>query len=108
MRSAMTQAPPRPLHRLTPLRDDPLVAWLNGPQRLRVAMTRWARWGLFSLLWLFIWISCLILLPGLIVPTIAACSAGAALAWPWRRMTLRAQAERATDLIRSSAPAEAR
>ena len=104
----MTQASPRPLHRLTPLLDDPLVAWLTPPQRLRVAMTGWVRWGAFGVLWLFIWYACLVLLPGLIIPTVIALSIGAALALPWRRMILRTQAERATELIRTSAPAEAR
>ena len=31
----MTQEARRPLHRLTPLRDDPAAAWLTPPQRLR-------------------------------------------------------------------------
>src|SRR5436853_2749887 len=106
MGSAMTQDARRPLHRLTPLVDDPVSGWLSRPQTLRVAMTGWFRWGLFALLWLFIWISCLILLPGMIMPTIIAFSAGAALVWPWRRMTLRARSATAATLIRSSAPAE--
>src|SRR5204862_129419 len=74
----MTQAPGRPLHRVTPLRDDPLVAWLTGPQRLRVAMTGWVRWGLFGLLWLCVGFACLSLLPGCAIPPVPAGSAGAA------------------------------
>jgi hypothetical protein len=55
----MTQEPRRPLHRLTPLRDDPAAGWLSPPQALRVAMTGWVRWAAYAVLWLFIWMSCL-------------------------------------------------
>ena len=99
----MTQAG-RPLHRLTPLRDDPVRAWLSPPQALRVAMTGWIRWAAFGVFWVVLWLSCLILLPGLILPTIVAFTAGGALVWPTRRMILRARAHTAATMIRDGAP----
>jgi hypothetical protein len=70
-------------------------------------MTGWVRWGAFAFLWLFTWISLLIIVPGLMMPTVIAVSAGAALLWPWRRMILRARSAKAAELIRASVPAEA-
>ena len=43
----MTQDARRPLHRLTPLHDDPAAAWLSPPQRTRVADDRRFIWLLF-------------------------------------------------------------
>jgi len=104
--NAMTHAG-RPLHRLTPLTDDPVRAWLSPAQVLRVAITGWIRWAAFGVFWLFLWFACLWLLPGLIIPTVAALMAGGALVWPTRRMILRARAQTAADMIGGSAPAGA-
>src|SRR6185312_11527910 len=36
-----------PLHRMTPLRDDPAVAWLSPEERSRVAILVFSLWALF-------------------------------------------------------------
>jgi hypothetical protein len=40
---------PGPLHRLTPLSDDPAAGWLSGAARFAVTMRGWALWGAFYL-----------------------------------------------------------
>src|SRR6478736_5720553 len=37
----------RPLHRLTPLRDDPAFAWLTPGERLRIDALGWFLWVAF-------------------------------------------------------------
>ena len=37
----------RPLHRLTPLRDDPAFAWLTAGERLRIDALGWFLWVAF-------------------------------------------------------------
>ncbi len=37
----------RPLHRLTPLRDDPALAWLIAGERLRIDALGWFLWVAF-------------------------------------------------------------
>ena len=37
----------RPLHRLTPLRDDPALAWLSGGEKLRINALGWFLWAAF-------------------------------------------------------------
>jgi hypothetical protein len=44
-----------PLHRLTPLRDDPAVAWLSKGEKLRVGARGWAVWIAFFFSMLVLW-----------------------------------------------------
>jgi hypothetical protein len=37
----------RPLHRLTPLRDDPARAWLSNGERMRIDLFGWCLWAAF-------------------------------------------------------------
>ena len=37
----------RPLHRMTPLRDDPAMAWLSSGERLRIDALGWFLWAAF-------------------------------------------------------------
>jgi len=37
----------RPLHRMTPLRDDPALAWLSTGERLRIDALGWFLWAAF-------------------------------------------------------------
>jgi hypothetical protein len=37
----------RPLHRLTPLRDDPALGWLSAGERLRIDALGWFLWAAF-------------------------------------------------------------
>ena len=46
----MTREARRPLHRLTPLRDDPVSTWLTPPQSVRIAVAGWFSWAAFGLL----------------------------------------------------------
>ena len=104
---------PRPLHRLTPLRDDPLGAWLSPSQRLRVTMTGWGGWMLFGLLQTLAWGLLVILLAHVLsivdgrLPTVMVATAALALAWPMRRVVMRMRNRKMTQLVRLSAPAEA-
>ncbi len=40
----------RPLHRMTPLRDDPALAWLSAAEKLRINALGWALWAVFIVL----------------------------------------------------------
>jgi len=37
----------RPLHRMTPLRDDPALAWLSSGEKLRIDALGWFLWAAF-------------------------------------------------------------
>ena len=37
----------RPLHRMTPLRDDPAMAWLSSGEKLRIDTLGWFLWVAF-------------------------------------------------------------
>jgi hypothetical protein len=103
---------PRPLHRLTPLRDDPAAVWLSRAQRLVVRMLGWRKWATWGLgIWLFRLMTTLLLLyliyyPGYL-PWILTCAVAAATFNPMRRAVLRSQNARISELIRTSPPPEA-
>jgi hypothetical protein len=109
----MTMELPRPLHRLTPLRDDPLHAWLSPSQRLRVTVTGWGGWMLFGLLQSLAWWLLVVLLAHVLsivdgrLPTVTVAMATLALAWPMRRVVMRMRNRKMAELVRQSAPAEA-
>ena len=56
----MTQEARRPLHRLTPLRDDPAAVWLTPPQRLRITIAGWMSWSSFTLLWFICFVTIMV------------------------------------------------
>ena len=82
----MTQEARRPLHRLTPLRDDPAAVWLTPPQRLRVTIAGWMSWSSFGLLWFVCWVTVLLVFRmGIMMTSVYGMMAGLALVWPVRR-----------------------
>jgi hypothetical protein len=102
----MTQEARRPLHRLTPLRDDPAMVWLTAPQRLRVAVTGWVVWSVFAFLVVMTWFTMVFVLHFGLMSSFLYCSMGvAALAWPLRRVVLRRRNARMAELVRDSTPA---
>lgn len=104
---------PRPLHRLTPLRDDPLRAWLSPAQRLRVTMTGWGGWALFGFMQSLVWWLLVALFAHVLsivdgrLPTVFVAMGALALAWPMRRVVMRMRSRKMAELVRQSAPAEA-
>jgi hypothetical protein len=100
----------RPLHRLTPLRDDPAVAWLSPAEKLRIDAVGWLLWaafvvGMFVLrrltrIAIFIFVTPIFSgrLATLVVGGLAA-----ALAAPVRRSILRIKTERLEKLLRRQA-----
>jgi hypothetical protein len=109
----MTKDLPRPLHRLTPLRDDPLRAWLSPAQRFRVTMTGWGGWALFGMVQSLVWWLLVILFAHVLLvvdgrlPTVIVAMGALALAWPMRRVVMRMRSRKMAELVRQSAPAEA-
>lgn len=102
----MTQEARRPLHRLTPLRDDPAMVWLSAPQRLRVSVTGWVVWSVFGFLVFVCWSTMVFVLRfGLTSSFLYCCMGVAALAWPLRRIVLRRRNARMAELVRDSTPA---
>ena len=103
----------RPLHRLTPLRDDPAVAWLTQPQRFRITLTGWFGWlGFATFIWLIWWTLALLMLGvfGVIdfrLGSIITGFAGLAMVWPARRIIMRRQNRKLAALVRDSTPAAA-
>lgn len=111
--TGMTMELPRPLHRLTPLTDDPLRSWLSPAQRLRVTMTGWGGWGLFGMVQSLVWWLLVILFAQVLfvidgrLPTVLVVMGALALAWPMRRVVMRMRSRKMAELVRQSAPAEA-
>ena len=109
----MTMELPRPLHRLTPLRDDPLRRWLSPAQRLRVTMTGWGGWAMFGILQSLAWWALVALFANVFyvidgrLPTVLVAMAALALAWPMRRVVMRMRSRKMAELVRKSAPAVA-
>jgi hypothetical protein len=101
----MTQEARRPLHRLTPLRDDPAMVWLSPPQRLRVAMTGWVAWSVVAFLTVMCWSMMVFVLRFGLMSSVFYCMMGvAALTWPLRRIVLRRRNARMAELVRDSTP----
>ena len=106
----MTQEPRRPLHRLTPLRDDPAATWLTRRQRLRVAMTGVFGWIGFSIFLNMMWWAQVLLMYGVLrmvdhrLPSVLTIMAGIALVWPARRMIMRRRSAKMAELVRDGSP----
>lgn len=103
-----SQSPKGPLHRLTPLRDDPAAAWLTTEERSRVAILVFFLWALF---WLAIPPTFLGFLAGLSilhVPSLRFAllfTIGLAMAMfqPVRRAILRTRSQRIEQILRRDA-----
>jgi hypothetical protein len=109
----MMQNSGRPLHRLTPLRDDPAVAWLSKPQRFRVTLTGWFGWLGFAMFLTILWWALVLLMVGVLrvvdfrVATVTTLLSGFALVWPARRTVMRRENAKLSQLVRDTAPAAA-
>jgi hypothetical protein len=102
----MTQEARRPLHRLTPLRDDPAAVWLTPPQRLRIALAGWLSWSSFGLLWFMCWVTVLVVFRmGMMMTSVYGMMAGLALVWPVRRIIMRRLSAKMAGIVRASTPA---
>ena len=106
----MTQEPRRPLHRLTPLRDDPAATWLTRRQRLRVAMTGVFGWIGFAIFLHLIWWAQVLLMWGVFpivdhrLPSVLTVMAAIALVWPARRTIMRRRSAKMAELVRDGSP----
>jgi hypothetical protein len=101
----MTQEARRPLHRLTPLRDDPAGVWLTPPQRLRMTIAGWMSWGSFGVLWFICWVTVLLVFRmGIMMTSVYGAMAGLALVWPIRRMIMRRLSAKMADMVRDTTP----
>jgi hypothetical protein len=104
----MTQTPRRPLHRLTPLRDDPAAAWLTPSQRWRLTMTEWFVWSLLGLFSFVCWASALLVFRlGLVLTSVYCVMGLLAVIWPVRRMVWRRSSVTMAQLVRESTPTAA-
>src|SRR5262245_9033462 len=104
----MTQTPGRPLHRLTPLRDDPAAAWLTPAQRWRVSMTAFIAWTAFWVLGAFGWLAMLLAVRmGFLLTSLYWWMGVIAVIWPVRRIVMRRSNATMVELVRSSTPAAA-
>jgi hypothetical protein len=91
---------PGPLHRLTPLRDDPAAGWLTRAGRLGATLTTWWAWAAYGLFVVIVYLSTeyvietILHTTGRSLPKIAAVAAGGALLVPVKRgiIALRARA----------------
>ncbi len=100
----------RPLHRLTPLRDDPAVAWLSGAEKLRIDLLGWLLWATFvvaifvlrQLTRIAIFLFITPIFSGR-VATVVVGGLAAASAAPVRRSILRIKNERMEKLLRRQA-----
>jgi hypothetical protein len=106
----MTQDARRPLHRLTPLHDDPAAAWLTADQRVSVAMTGVFYWFLFVIFLAVVFLVQAALLARTIVffnlrlPFVGMLMVAVAAFWPMRRLVLRRKAAKVAALVRESTP----
>jgi hypothetical protein len=101
----MTQEARRPLHRLTPLRDDPAAVWLTPPQRLRLTIAGWLSWGSFGVVWFICWVTVLLVFRmGIMMTSVYGMMAAVALVWPVRRMVMRRLSAKMAAMVRATTP----
>jgi hypothetical protein len=104
---------PGPLHRLTPLRDDPAAAWLSPLGRLGAFVTTCWAWAGFGLLMLALWICVEYIIETVLhtrgrrLPTIAMLAAGGALLVPMRRWAATIESKAITARAKAAASAAA-
>lgn len=99
-----------PLHRVTPLRDDPAAAWLDRGEKLRIDMLGWFVWAAFFLSMFVLWFTGRVLLFLYVTPiytgrtsAVIVVALGAALFPAVRRSVLRMKSGRTADLLRRGA-----
>ena len=104
---------PRPLHRLTPLRDDPAAVWMSRGQRLKIAMLGWRKWttyavGMTMLRILIgqVLVRAIVFVPSYVPWVIMVAIVGATVK-AMRRAVLRSQSTRMSDLLQTSPPLDA-
>jgi hypothetical protein len=100
--------PVRPLHRMTPIRDEPAVAWLSPGEKTRVETMVFLYWVAFWIAafvtWLFLWRSlAFFFLYGLRFSIAIIVAIGVATFRAVRRTILRARSERIEQLLRHNA-----
>lgn len=114
MRAFSASAPerPRPLHRLTPLGDDPIAGWLGTSTTGSIVMVGFVLWAAYA----FTWASLIVFLPfalgvfGLLIRRLIwvfSALTGASLFPGMRRAVVRARNNRLQRLVRSAAAAQA-
>jgi hypothetical protein len=97
----------RPLHRMTPLRDDPAVAWLSPAERTRVGTLVFFLWAAFWIsvppTWLVVWSALGGVIYSLRLSLTIVVALVVALFRPVRRAILRTRSERIEQLLRRNA-----
>ncbi len=99
-----------PLHRVTPLRDDPAVAWLDRGEKLRIDALGWFVWTAFFVSMSLLWFVGRVLLFVFVTPiytgrmsAVIVIALGASLFPAVRRSILRMKSGRTADLLRRGA-----
>lgn len=100
--------PVRPLHRMTPIRDEPAVAWLSPGEKTRVETLVFLYWVAFWIAafvaWLFLWRSlAFFFMYGFRFSIAIIVAVGLATFRAVRRAILRARSERIEQLLRHNA-----
>jgi hypothetical protein len=110
--SASAPERPRPLHRLTPLGNDPIAGWLGTSSTGSIVMIGFVLWAAYALSWA----SVIVFLPlalgffGLLIRRVIwvfSALTGASLVPAMRRAVVRAKNNRLQRLVRSAAALEA-
>jgi hypothetical protein len=102
---------PRPLHRLTPLRDDPASEWLRWHERWQARIAGamvFVAYGIFIRVVYFCYLLSPLYFPGtgrLVAYSLWGLTA--VLVWPLRRLALRVRSREIAKLVRRRAPEEA-
>jgi hypothetical protein len=105
---------PGPLHRLTPLREDPSEGWLTRAGRLGATLTTWWAWAAYGLFVVIVYLSTEYVIEtvlhttGRSLPKIAAVAAGGALLIPVKRGIIALRAVAVVSRAKASAIALAR
>jgi hypothetical protein len=102
---------PRPLHRLTPLRDDPAASWLRWHERWQAAVAGamvWVAYGIFIRIVLLAYrFSSLYVFGSVRLVAYGLAAFTAVMIWPLRRLALRVKSRQIAKLARQRAPDDA-
>jgi hypothetical protein len=102
----------RPLHRLTPLRSDPIASWLSPSEKFSLDVGDWLGWVVFVFGLIAIWVVSVMVIAYTLIfdvrlPTVVVIMLGIALVNPVRRTILRRRTAKAAEIVLQSVPAEA-